>query len=508
MTSSVFILLVYASVALGARILLIPFDHHAHVNYHSVIGAELKSRGHQVDIIVADRSEKIPQGYGINTITVKQDVYWDFTKFEKAAESTLELINMLGGLQTVAETHVRRIVTDATLMKQLKSNSYDLAITDAAVVVHSIYIIPHKLGVKYMGITPMHYPPWVERLPVMPSVESFPPLFYFDKDTQFYERFLNFMFCTAMTLMQPAMAPSDSLLDELVPEQPNIGMQGLHSNSQMTLSLMDPYCSDQHRVSAPHVQLIGGLGAHDSDVLPPNLKKVMDSSKDGVIVFTLGSGLKRLPMDMLTKVLLVFKELKQNVIIRHDGEIPRDVPKNVHIEKWLPQNNLLAHSKTKVFITHCGNNGQLEGVYHGVPMLMLPHLGDQFYNARRATKKNYGLTLDAHQFTVEQFNDTIRELLQNPMYSNAIKKCSAILHSMDPAKKKAAFWIEHVLQFGGDHLKPYYIDMPLWKFFMLDVLAVCIVIDGLAISALYKCIRCCCFRGKPRKTEFMKNKNE
>ena len=335
---------------------------------------------------------------------------------------------------------------------------------------------------------------------------------YFDHSTVFYERFLN---TVAYIVVYFVMAPngpllgiSDSLLDRYVPEKPNIGMDGLYRNSEMTLVLMDPYCSDQHRVSAPHFQFIGGLGAHDPDPLPKDLKKFMDSAKDGVIVFTLGSGLKRLPKAMLDKVIPVFQELKLKVIMRHDGEMPKLIPKNVLIQKWLPQNDLLGHPNTKLFITHAGNNGQLEGIYHGIPMLQLPHVGDQYYNAHRAVRKNYGLTLDPHEFTSQEFNDTIHELLNNPLYSSSIKKCSSILHSLDSAKVKAAFWVEHLLKFGGSHLKPYYIDMPLWKYFMFDVLAAFLVIDILVVFVFYRCVRCCCCRKKVPKPGKKKNKKE
>ena len=38
------------------------------------------------------------------------------------------------------------------------------------------------------------------------------------------------------------------------------------------------------------------------------------------------------------------------------SKIP-DVPRNVKFMTWLPQNDLLAHNKTKLFITHGGLNG-------------------------------------------------------------------------------------------------------------------------------------------------------
>ena len=61
-----------------------------------------------------------------------------------------------------------------------------------------------------------------------------------------------------------------------------------------------------------------------------------------------------------------------------------DVPSNVMLSKWLPQNDLLGHKKTRLFIAHGGNNGQMEGLYHGLPMIVMPFGGDQMYSAWRA----------------------------------------------------------------------------------------------------------------------------
>ena len=47
----------------------------------------------------------------------------------------------------------------------------------------------------------------------------------------------------------------------------------------------------------------------------------------------------------------------------------KGVKKNVMLMDWLPQNDLLGHRNTKLFITHCGRNGQFESMYHSVPMV-------------------------------------------------------------------------------------------------------------------------------------------
>ena len=46
-------------------------------------------------------------------------------------------------------------------------------------------------------------------------------------------------------------------------------------------------------------------------------------------------------------------------------EVFTTLPKNILVEEWVPQNDLLAHPKVVLFITHGGNNGQYEALYHG-----------------------------------------------------------------------------------------------------------------------------------------------
>ena len=51
---------------------------------------------------------------------------------------------------------------------------------------------------------------------------------------------------------------------------------------------------------------------------------------------------------------------------RYSGSLSEDnfdMPTNVKFMSWLPQNDLLAHKKTKLFITHGGLNGKFSSHY-------------------------------------------------------------------------------------------------------------------------------------------------
>ena len=45
---------------------------------------------------------------------------------------------------------------------------------------------------------------------------------------------------------------------------------------------------------------------------------------------------------------------------------------NLMFGEKVPQKQILYHSKTKLFITHCGFNGVIEALYFGKPMLGFP----------------------------------------------------------------------------------------------------------------------------------------
>lgn len=121
-----------------------------------------------------------------------------------------------------------------------------------------------------------------------------------------------------------------------------------------------------------------------------------------------------MPESKRKMLLNVFSKLKQQVLWKWESESMPNLPANVKLSKWLPQQDLLGHKEIKMFITHCGGGSTEEAIYHGVPLLGIPFIGDQPQNAKKAKAQGFLLELDWNELTEETFLRAIDEVLSNP----------------------------------------------------------------------------------------------
>lgn len=77
----------------------------------------------------------------------------------------------------------------------------------------------------------------------------------------------------------------------------------------------------------------------------------------------------------------------------------------------MPQNDVLGHAKTKLFLSHMGHNSMYEAAYHGVPIVGFPMWGDHADNARQIARAGMGLWVDINSVKEDELRMAISRVL-------------------------------------------------------------------------------------------------
>lgn len=194
---------------------------------------------------------------------------------------------------------------------------------------------------------------------------------------------------------------------------------------------------------------VGGMHIKEPKPLENGLQSFMNSSEDGVIVFSMGSMFRTesIPKEIFSIFIKVFTKLKQNILWKWEsGEHPN--VKNIKFMKWLPQRDILAHPNVKLFIYHGGLLGISEAIYCGVPILGLPQFGDMPHNI--AAIREAGLSLSLEKLTEESLLASINILIKNKRYKTKAKELSILFRDRpEHPLSKAVYWVEYAIRHNG-----------------------------------------------------------
>ena len=160
---------------------------------------------------------------------------------------------------------------------------------------------------------------------------------------------------------------------------------------------------------------------------------------------------------------------------------------------WIPQNDLLAHEKVRLFITHGGFNSMIETVYHAKPVINFPIIADQINIAAFVVNRGLGIRMYFNQFSVNSLMENIEEVIRNQKYAKRMQAASAIMRD-EPATaaEKASNMINHVIKHGDKHLKTGAHQLSYLQYYMFDVfLFICSAVI-LCCAPMFAFIYCVC----------------
>ncbi|XP_071524054.1 UDP-glycosyltransferase UGT5-like [Panulirus ornatus] len=243
---------------------------------------------------------------------------------------------------------------------------------------------------------------------------------------------------------------------------------------------------------------VGGMHCRPGKPLSQSLKEWIEGAGPaGVVYFSLSTVAKgsSMPTHYRDLFLSAFSQLEQRVIWEFEVEL-EEVPDNVLIDKWLPQQDILADPGVKVFITHEDLLSSQEAIYHTTPVLVLPITADQPKTAISMQDSGFGLALAWEELTVERIVDSIKEIINNPKYTMKVQEASRIFRDQpEPPLERAVFWTEYVIRHrGAPILRSPAAELSWVEFLMLDVLAISSFVVFVAFYILCHLLRVLCGR--------------
>ncbi|KAG8002971.1 UDP-glucuronosyltransferase 2A1 [Nibea albiflora] len=365
--AAAFALLLSATLSIGChggKILVYPIDGSHWLNMKILVEV-LHSQGHQITVLrsstswyvsefsphytsitIAQEQSQIIESQDFMTSFLKRSIeirrskgsLWAFVEFYR------NIFNMTEENHKVVAKLVTSIFENKTLIKELKETGYDLCLTDpvfpGGVLLAHYLNLPMVFNVRWLFNGEAHFA-------IAPSPLSYVPQTF----TEFSDK-MDFF-------------------------------QRVENGADLWLMRID-FTVEFPRPTMPNVVYIGGFQGKPSNPLPSDLEEFMQSSGEhGVIIMTLGTLLGDLGPETSEIIASAFASLPQKVVWRHIGKRPNTLGNNTKLVEWLPQNDILGHPKTKVFIMHGGTNGIYEAIYHGVPILGIPLIFDQYDNMMR-----------------------------------------------------------------------------------------------------------------------------
>ncbi|NWS71693.1 UD11 glucuronosyltransferase, partial [Crotophaga sulcirostris] len=516
-SATLVLLLSVLSLAAGGKLLVVPVDGSHWLSMREVVDG-LSQKGHEIVVVAPEVSLYIKptKNFVMKTFPVPftqeelDSIFWRTIEniFEGGPflERFLKTYQGMKNMSAFFLTTCRHLLYNKELVGFLKKSQFDAVFTDP--------ILPcGQILAEHLSLPSVFF---LQQLPCglefeatqCPNPPSYVPRATFTSNSDhmtFMERVKNLLGGFSEHLLCYLFyIKYENLASEFL--QREVTVLELFSKASIWLMRYD-FVFEYPRPIMPNMIYIGGINCKLKQPLSKEFEAIVNASGEhGIVVFSLGSMVSEIPMKKAKEIADALGTVPQTVLWRYTGQEPPNLPKNVKLMKWLPQNDLLAHPKTRAFITHGGSHGVYEGICNAVPMLLMPLFGDQMDNAKRVESRGAGLTLNILEMTSKDISTALNAIINDKKYKENIKRLSDLhldrpIHPLD----LAVHWVEFVMRHkGAPHLRPAAHDLNWIQYHSLDVIAFLLVVVLLSLFISLKCCmfccrRCCCKKGRTRK---------
>ncbi|XP_054028127.1 UDP-glucuronosyltransferase 1A1 isoform X4 [Dryobates pubescens] len=507
----VFVLLLW-TFSEGGKLLVVPIDGSHWLSMRPVV-ERLRQRGHEIVVLAPEINLRIEPSvhYTMKTYSVSYTRDYVEAEFKKLGyrsftpQPLLEKISKMANITAMFFDSCKCLLSNKELIKYLEESKFDAVFMDP-------FFPCGQIVAEHLSLPSVYL---IRGLPcgldihatLCPNPPSYIPRFFtlYTDRMAFLQRVGNLIASLSSSLACSFLySPYDHLIKEFLQQEATV--LELFSHASIWLMKYD-FVFEYPRPLMPNMVLIGGISCSQEKALSQEFEAIVNASGEhGIVVFSLGSMVSEIPMKKAIEIADALGTVPQTVLWRYTGKTPPNLPNNVKLVKWLPQNDLLAHPKTRAFITHGGSHGVYEGICNAVPMVLMPLFGDQMDNAKRVESREAGLVLNILEMTSKDISTALKTVINDKKYKENIKRMSELhldrpIHPLD----LAVHWVEFVMRHkGAPHLRPAAHDLNWIQYHSLDVVAFLLVVGLLSLfislkCCLFCCRRCCFKQGRTKK---------
>lgn len=214
-----------------------------------------------------------------------------------------------------------------------------------------------------------------------------------------------------------------------------------------------------HNLLPPQFKSIGPLTPKPPKPLPEDIASFVEEA-EGLMVVSFGTwcGPTVAGQEVLAKALRdvlpaghrVLWKLNMTDTDLLEAARKHSDPETWMFKLWLPLNDVLAHPKVKMAMIHGGFHTTNEAAFHGVPVLVVPFMGDQPTNSALLGRR--GMALEVHKDNLEggleEVKTKIKALLEDTRFRSNAKQISKVFSQLN-GTKQAADWVEYAVNTDG-----------------------------------------------------------
>ncbi|CAJ0936481.1 unnamed protein product, partial [Mesorhabditis belari] len=299
------------------------------------------------------------------------------------------------------------ILIDEPLMQRLRDFRFDIAFTQP----HEWggYALFYELGItKYITVASSTIGSGYSHLIGAPLTPSYVPAMHSRHGDvmNVFERFENFLVTAEERYLYCSeFEEMDTFMTRKYPEYP--GSKEMAGRSSYLFTNSDPLM-DFPRPLLEKIVFIGGITMPPMGTmrLDENLIQVLEKRKFNVLI-SFGSMSKSVDMPEKYKRPLIeaMKRLPEVTFLwkyENEDDWIKEMPENVHREKWFPQLALLEDDRLTGFMTHTGAGSLNELTTRGKKAICVPLFADQFTYARQLERLGVAIYLSKSDLTDEE----------------------------------------------------------------------------------------------------------